>query len=250
MKQNRILLPFLAICLVACSKDDDEGHSKNEQNVPVKEITFKNCSFTMVKVDGGTFQMGATREQEASGWKPDRTEYPVHKVTLNTFYIGETEVTKELWSAVMETECDYSEYHKPQGVEWNDIQPFIERLNQATGLKSWCYNNAGTYILNENKWDYWELRNNGNSPHYVKQLLPNELGLYDMGGNLYEYCSDWLGDYPEEPQTNPQGPQSGSMRVIRGGCWAIWSNSARVSHRPAQSYNSDYVGLRLAMSTE
>lgn len=117
MKQNRILLPFLAICLVACSKDDDEGHSKNEQNVPVKEITFKNCSFTMVKVDGGTFQMGATREQEASGWKPDRTEYPVHKVTLNTFYIGETEVTKELWSAVMETECDYSEYHKPQGVE-------------------------------------------------------------------------------------------------------------------------------------
>ena len=122
MKQNRILLPFLAICLVACSKDDDEGHSKNEQNVPVKEITFKNCSFTMVKVDGGTFQMGATREQEASGWKPDRTEYPVHKVTLNTFYIGETEVTKELWSAVMETECDYSEYHKPQGVEWNDIQ--------------------------------------------------------------------------------------------------------------------------------
>ena len=142
--------------------------------------------------------MGATREQEASGWKPDRTEYPVHKVTLNTFYIGETEVTKELWSAVMETECDYSEYHKPQGVEWNDIQPFIERLNQATGLKfrlptdaeweyaarggnrsqghiypgfdisilaAWCYNNAGTYILNENKWDYWELRNNGNSPH-------------------------------------------------------------------------------------
>ena len=101
MKQNRILLPFLAICLVACSKDDDEGHSKNEQNVPVKEITFKNCSFTMVKVDGGTFQMGATREQEASGWKPDRTEYPVHKVTLNTFYIGETEVTKELWSATI-----------------------------------------------------------------------------------------------------------------------------------------------------
>ena len=82
-------------------------------------------------------------------------------------------------------------------------------------LAAWCYNNAGTYILNENKWDYWELRNNGNSPHYVKQLLPNELGLYDMGGNLYEYCSDWLGDYPEEPQTNPQGPQSGSMRVIR-----------------------------------
>ena len=180
MKQNRILLPFLAICLVACSKDDDEGHSKNEQNVPVKEITFKNCSFTMVKVDGGTFQMGATREQEASGWKPDRTEYPVHKVTLNTFYIGETEVTKELWSAVMETECDYSEYHKPQGVEWNDIQPFIERLNQATGLKfrlptdaeweyaarggnrsqghiypgfdisilaAWCYNNCMTWAV-------------------------------------------------------------------------------------------------------
>ena len=231
MKQNRILLPFLAICLVACSKDDDEGHSKNEQNVPVKEITFKNCSFTMVKVDGGTFQMGATREQEASGWKPDRTEYPVHKVTLNTFYIGETEVTKEARGG-----------NRSQG----HIYPGFD----ISILAAWCYNNAGTYILNENKWDYWELRNNGNSPHYVKQLLPNELGLYDMGGNLYEYCSDWLGDYPEEPQTNPQGPQSGSMRVIRGGCWAIWSNSARVSHRPAQSYNSDYVGLRLAMSTE
>lgn len=85
MKQNRILLPFLAICLVACSKDDDEGHSKNEQNVPVKEITFKNCSFTMVKVDGGTFQMGATREQEASGWKPDRTQLWKQSATiLNT----------------------------------------------------------------------------------------------------------------------------------------------------------------------
>ncbi len=132
----------------------------------------------------------------------------------------------------------------------NRSQGHIYPGSDISILAAWCYNNAGTYILNENKWDYWELRNNGNSPHYVKQLLPNELGLYDMGGNLYEYCSDWLGDYPEEPQTNPQGPQSGSMRVIRGGCWAIWSNSARVSHRPAQSYNSDYVGLRLAMSTE
>ena len=82
--------------------------------------------------------MGATREQEASGWKPDRTEYPVHKVTLNTFYIGETEVTKELWSAVMETECDYSEYHKPQGVEWNDIQPFIELFIQYSSYWRAC----------------------------------------------------------------------------------------------------------------
>ena len=270
MKQNRILLPFLAICLVACSKDDDEGHSKNEQNVPVKEITFKNCSFTMVKVDGGTFQMGATREQEASGWKPDRTEYPVHKVTLNTFYIGETEVTKELWSAVMETECDYSEYHKPQGVEWNDIQPFIERLNQATGLKfrlptdaEWEYAaragsdatySFGDYAAALNQYAWFGEDYTSGSPHPVGEKQPNAWGLYDMYGNVWEWVHDWYGEtyYRHSPEVDPTGPASGTEHVRRGGGWRSPIKYCRSASRLSYSlgYRNTDFGFRVAMSPE
>ena len=222
-------------------------------------FTVNGVSFTMKLIEGGTFQMGA-QKTNPSGQNYDNEakdeESPVHSVTLSSYYMGETEVTQALWKAVMGTEPLYeggwenrygrgSEYPAYR-VSWNDIQDFIRKLNQKTGKNfrlpteaEWEYAARGGKKNNGNKYAgsntidrvAWYKDNSGNKTHAVKTKSSNELGLYDMSGNVCEWCQDWYGSdyYRESPSMNPQGPSSGFFRVHRGGSWV--NNACRVSIR-------------------
>lgn len=246
------------------SESGNRSHSITMQSIMKDEETFtvNGVSFTMKLVEGGTFRMGSI----------DSDEKPVHSVTLNSYYIGETEVTQALWQAVMGSNPSYfkGDNLPMEQVSWNDCQEFIRKLNQKTGKqfrlpteaeweyaarggkKSRGYKYAGSNTLRDVAW-FGLTHNNGNSgdmTHSVKTKSPNELGLYNMSGNVWEWCSDWYGSYSRGSQTNPQGPSSGSSRVLRGGSWHYSAWYCRVSYRfsgdPDCKYN--YFGFRLCLS--
>lgn len=220
-------------------------------------------SFEMVRVEGGTFRMGATSEQEDEA---DSDEKPVHSVTLSSYYIGKTEVTQALWQAVMGSNpSNFKGADLPvECVSWNDCQEFIKKLNRLTGRNfrlpteaEWefaCrggnnsrgYKYSGSNDIDNVAW-YWD--NSGEKTHPVGTKAPNELGIYDMSGNVYEWCNDWYGNYTSYSQTNPTGPHGGSYRVGRGGSWFFSARYCRSSFRfgdgPAYRYGG--LGLRLAL---
>ncbi len=228
--------------------------------------------FRMVAVEGGTFTMGATAEQGTT--YPESNEYPTHQVTLSNYMIGETEVTQALWQAVMHNNpSDWGDVEGPvECVSWNDCQEFIAKLNELTGetfrlpteaewefaarggnkSQGWMY--AGHELIYHVAWYKGNAYDVGEiSPDYgvhpVAMKSPNELGLYDMSGNVWEWCQDWYGSYSSEAQTNPQGPSSGTKRVYRGGAWGENASNCRTSTRRAGSptlyFNA--LGLRLAL---
>lgn len=223
-------------------------------------ITIDGVSFTMKLVEGGTFQMGSNDSDAESD------EKPVHDVTLSSYYIGETEVTQALWKSVMGSNpSNFNGDDLPvERVSWNDCQEFIRKLNQKTGKnfrlpteaewefaarggkKSRGYKYAGSNNIGSVAW-YTD--NSSSKTHPVKGKAPNELGLYDMSGNVREWCHDWKGDYGSSSQTNPQGPSSGSARVMRGGSWSYRAGYCRVSDRligvPDIPHN--YIGFRLCL---
>ena len=218
--------------------------------------------FTMVAVEGGTFTMGATAEQ---GSDVSDEENPVHQVTLSSFSIGETEVTQELWEAVMGSNpSSYKGSKLPvEQVSWNDCQTFITKLNQLTGQtfrlpteaeweyaarggnQSKGYTYAGSNTFDEVAWYHG---NSSSKTHDVATKSPNELGLYDMSGNVYEWCQDWYGNYSSSAQTNPTGPSTGSYHVRRGGSLISGAWFCRVSYRDysAPTRTDYYLGFRLA----
>ena len=257
-------------------------------------ITVNGVSFNMIKVEGGTFKMGA-QSTDPNGENYDseasEREQPVHSVTLSDYYIGETEVTQELWEAVMGTtieqqrqkaeeywgsDCDLfgqGSTHPMYYISWEECQEFIAKLNQLTGKrfclpteaeweyaarggnKSRGYKYAGSNTIGEVAW-YDDNACDGvgrNSPAYgthpVGTKSPNELGLYDMSGNVYEWCSDWYGKYLSSSQTNPTGPTTGSNRVLRGGSWIGRAQNCRVSSRNINFQFIRYInfGFRLAL---
>ena len=221
-------------------------------------------SFTMIYVEGGSFMMGCISEQSDC----ESDERPTHRVMLDSYYIGETEVTQELWTAVMRTNPSYFEgTQKPvEGVSWHDCQEFIMKLNRLTGKnfrlpteaeweyaarggrKSKSYKYSGSNAIDNVAW-YWD--NAGRQTHKVKTKLPNELGIYDMSGNVWEWCQDWYGSgyYSSSPQSNPTGPSSGSYRVLRGGSWDNDAQCCRVAYRDynAPSRRGSYYGFRLIL---
>lgn len=227
------------------------------------EFTVNGVSFKMIPVEGGTFQMGATSEQQ----EPYDDEKPVHQVSLSSYMIGETEVTQELWQAVMGNNPSYFKgANMPvEQVSWDDCQTFITILNQLTGKKfrlpteaeweyaarggkqSKGYQYSGSNNLDDVAW-YWD--NSNGTTHPVKTKQPNELGIYDMSGNVYEWCQDWYGSYNSSTQTNPTGPNSGSSRVNRGGSWNGIARGCRSAyrnrHNPSSRFNG--LGVRLALS--
>lgn len=227
-----------------------------------RTFTVNGVKFTMVPVEGGTFTMGATSEQ---GSDADNDEKPAHKVTLSDYYIGQTEVTQALWEAVMGSNPSFFEGDNlpVEQVSWNDCQVFIQKLNQLTGKQfrlpteaEWEYAARGGRKSQGYKYAggndiglvAWYTGNSGIETHPIGTKQANELGIYDMSGNVYEWCSDWYGDYTSSSQSDPQGPSSGSDRVGRGGDYGSSAGYCRVSNRYGilPGCRGDNLGLRLS----
>ena len=231
-----------------------------------QSFTVNGVKFTMVPVEGGTFTMGATSEQ---GSDAEDDEKPAHQVTLSDYYIGQTEVTQALWKAVMGGNPSFSKGDNlpVESVSWDDCQEFIQKLNQLTGKQfrlpteaEWEYaarggrKSRGYKYAGGNNIDSvaWYCDNSGNKTHPVATKQANELGVYDMSGNVWEWCSDWYGYhyYQSSSQSDPQGPSSGLFRVVRGGSYCLNARNCRVSgrhfHADQGYYRSDDLGLRLS----
>lgn len=244
--------------------------TKKEAPKPVKisaaiePFQVKGVSFNMILVQGGTFVMGATPEQ---GKYADATEKPMHKVTLKSFYIGETEVTQELWNAVMgNNPSKYKGENFPvESVSWTTCQTFLKRLSTMTGKTfrlpteaEWEFAARGGkstknfMYSGSNDWSEVAIRDKyATAPIYkVASKSPNELGLYDMSGNVSEWCSDWFGNYTSAAQNNPNGPENGESRIYRGGCATMPETFYRVASRNGDMPDRWFytVGLRLVMS--
>ena len=225
--------------------------------------TVFGLNMEMVYVKGGTFEMGATAEQ----YEAYNEEKPVRIIRLDGYHIGKYEVTQAQWKAVMGTvPSEFKGDNLPvENVSWEDAQEFCQKLSEATGKKyvlpteaqweyaarggnqSQHYRYAGSNDIDEVAWYY----NNGNrKTHPAGTKKANELGIYDMSGNVGEWCSDWYGSYDENDTENPQGPVSGAYRVERGGDWGCLAVGCRVSSRDGDTpgYRRIILGFRVACS--
>ena len=226
-------------------------------------FNVKGVTFNMIYVEGGTFMMGAMESDKQA----HANEKPAHKVTLTyDYYIGQTEVTQALWQAVMGNNPStmIGDNLPVNNVLWEDADAFAKRLSLLTGCsfhlpteaewefaarggnKSQGYLYAGSNNIQEVAW-YGS--NSGNTTQPVGTKQPNELGIYDMSGNVIEWCSDWLGPYSAEAQVNPIGPATGAYHVYCGGCWYLPANVCRCTHRrqTTAGYGEAAVGLRVAL---
>ena len=235
-----------------------------------EEITVNGVTFKMIYVEGGTFTMGCTPEQGSDCYDD---ESPSHQVSLSDFCIGEVEVTQALWKAVMgNNPSRFKGDNLPvENVSWNDCQEFIQKLNQLSGKTfrlpteaEWeyaarggknhsRYKYAGSNDINAVAWCTVNIYDRKeNSPDYgthpVKGKQANELGLYDMSGNVWEWCSDWKRSYDNSSRTNPKGPSSGLYRVLRGGSWYDSPGYCRVFYRYSDrpDFGGFSNGFRLA----
>ena len=245
------------------------------QNYADYTETAYGMDMEMVYVAGGEFLMGGTSEQ---GSDAESDESVIRHVTVGDFYIGRYEVTQSQWESVMGTSVsqqrnkvntsyslsgtgpNYPMYY----VSWEEANEFCRILSRKTGRnyrlpteaeweyaarggnRSRGYKYSGSNNINEVAWyDH----NSGDKTHIVGTKSPNELGIYDMSGNVYEWCQDWYGSYSSGSQTNPQGPSSGSYRVARGGSWYLDAEDCRSSIRDSSSpVLSVYaLGLRLVL---
>ena len=238
---------------VTVAQSGGDTNVKLQFELKNKTFTVNGVSFEMVAVKGGTFTMGCTSEQ---GGDCDGDESPAHSVTLSDYYIGKFEVTQKLWKAVMGSNPSYfkGDDLPVERVSWNDCKEFIGRLNQLTGAnfrlpteaeweyaarggaKSRGYKYSGSNSIGDVAvYEVNSYNKGSNHPDYgthaVGTKSPNELGIYDMSGNVWEWCEDLYGDYSGGSQTNPKGPSSGSYRVSRGGSWIYGAGRCRVSNR-------------------
>lgn len=235
-----------------------------KQEMAFQTFIVNGVCFDMVKIEAGTFIMGGTPEME----NPWNDEKPTHQVTLtNNYYIGKNEVTQALWKAVLgNSPSKFKGENRPvERVSWNNCNEFISKLNSLTGLKfrlpteaEWEFaarggNKTQRYQYSgDNTLDdiAWYIENSNSSTHNVASKHPNELGIYDMCGNVWEWCSDYWNNYSKNTQTNPQGPAIGDERVCRGGSWSDFAKGCRSScrNRFAADHKSNILGIRLALS--
>ena len=239
-------------------------HSSSTSSTVSLSAELNKLINNMVYVSSGTFTMGATSEQ---GSDAESDEKPTHSVTLSSYYICKYEVTQALWRAVMGSNpSNFKGDNLPvECVSWNDCQTFINRLNSYTGRNfrlpteaEWEFAARGGNYSRHYKYSgsnyisdvAWYDGNSGNRTHPVGTKQANELGLYDMSGNVYEWCSDGYGSYSPYSQNDPTGPNSGSRRVPRGGSWRSNARYCRSSCRDnyAPGDRGYYLGLRLVLS--
>ena len=266
-----LLTAALLVFSPSCKKDPKAPVMTYEAVEGTLIFTANGVNFKMIPVEGGTFTMGATAEQ---GGDAESDGQPTHSVTLSSFYMGETEVTQALWQAVMGSNPSRFKGDSQRPVEtvkydWRALE-FITKLNLLCadqlgsrqfrlpteaewefaargGKKSKGYKYSGSNTLDDVAW-YTD--NSGSTTHAVGTKQANELGLYDMSGNVLEWCSDWYGSYSSSAQTDPTGPASGFYRMHRGGGWNDYARGCRVSNRinygnPDHTVN--ILGLRLSL---
>ena len=276
-KSFLLLLPLLLASLfsISCSKTDDlssrtpsdtdpQPDAYPDQTIQSKTFTVGGVSFNMMLVEAGTFTMGANHQPD----DPFDDEQPAHLVTLtNDYYLGQTEVTQDLWQAVMGSNpSDFKDLYLPvEKVSWYDCHEFIRRLTDSTGCHfrlpteaEWEFaarggnNSSGCRYAGSNNLDEvaWYGANSHRRTNPVGVKRPNELGLYDMNGNVFEWCQDGYGPYSSAPQTNPSGPADAPFRVLRGGSWISLALYCRIPKRDANTPDFSFgnIGLRLALS--
>lgn len=265
MKRTTLLFATLlafagAMLTTSCGSDEPDDPQNDFAN---KTIKVGNISIKMIAVEGGTFTMGAAANQTDEAFS---VEKPAHEVTVTSFYISETEVTQELWEAIMNENPSINKGDNlpVEAVTWDNCQTFITALNKLTGKKfrlsteaeweyaarggnkSKGYKFAGSNDIDQVAW-YEE---NCESIQKVATKKANELGIYDMSGNVYEWCQDWFGEYSANAQIDPKGPTTGDEKILRGGSALISARESRTSTRghavPSKKFRN--VGLRLAMS--
>lgn len=254
-----ILLP----CLLLSSTLTGQSVQPADRLTPVERRLLDDLQHNMVKVPGDSFRMGATKDKE-----PEIDTRPVHTVYLHNFLICKYTVTQHLWTVVEghnpsgSTICDSCPVEK---VSWSEAQDFVLKLNKLTGKNyrlpteaEWEYaakggSKGGDYLYSgSDEIDSvgWNDNNSDKRSHPVGQRNPNELGLYDMTGNVLEWCSDWYQEdyYRESPVVDPRGPASGQSKVLRGCAWNIFTSNCAVTVRAALPPDSHFynVGFRLA----
>jgi formylglycine-generating enzyme required for sulfatase activity len=249
-------------------------------------IPVKKMKIEMICVNGGVYTRGCNPDSVNKKFCPPQNR-PLHKVYVDTFYISKYEVTRELYLAVMKNDPAYFRYSMQSPIEsldWDDVQRFIDTLRKITGLPfrlpteaEWEYAArggihqdqylySGSDSLDEVKWHRFDTSLNNHYGHSIHnfygrtmpvgQKKPNSLGIYDMSGNVAEWCSDWYSEtyYQTDPFfDNPQGPNTGEIQVVRGGCWGEVEFNSRVSSRKGLVQNDSpakyiWVGIRLVIS--
>ncbi len=236
----------------------------------------------MILVSAGSFEMGNIHEEG------NENEYPLHTVNLNSFYISNLEITQSQFATLMDSLPIYGygigDHYPVFGVSWDHALEYCNRRSIAEGFTP-CYDLAdstcnwsanGYRLPTEAEWEYvargagldtnyyfsgcdeidrvgWYLGNSGNQTHPVGSKQPNSLGIYDLSGNVWEWCWDWYaaGYYDCCPEDNPTGPETGLNRLVRGGCWYSEMDKCCCSYRPVcQSYGSNYVGFRVVRNAD
>ncbi len=243
----------------------DKIEQKSLPQIEIIAIPGTEVSFKMVFIEGGTFMMGANKGDTEANWD----EKPAHEVTLSDYWIGETQVTQALWVAVMgENPSKFKgDTNLPvEHVSFEDCREFIKRLNKLTGREfrlpteaQWEFAARGGNQGKDNHHQFagsnrigdvsWYHKNSERKTHPVGGLDPNELGIYDMSGNVWEWCNDWFRNYSRSTDIDPCGPKRGFHRVCRGGSCVDTAKNCRISLRTTiyPKEKTDYFGLRLAL---
>ena len=239
-----------------CPKQEINKISNSNKNEIINNFTLK-----MILIQGGLFNMGSNNG--------NFDEKPIHTVSISSFYMATTEVTQELWNLFMDINpSNFKGDNLPvENVSWIDCQTFILKLNKFTGNEyrlpteaEWefaakggiygsFFNYSGSNFIDDVGWCD---ANSQNITHPVAQKAANKLGLFDMSGNVSEWCSDWLGNYKNYEETNPSGPSTGTYRAFRGGGYILNEQCCRVSRRSGDLPESRYfsLGFRLVRSIQ
>jgi formylglycine-generating enzyme required for sulfatase activity len=273
MMRKFILFVLLFAVLItsggAYAQKGGKSDKSDKGDKPVKykrDVIAADVELVLIWVEGGTFVMGCNTDEDNNC---EKDEFPTHKVKLDGFYIGKYEITQIQWYVVMNDNPSrvIGDDMPVTNVNWHDAQQFVQRLNARTGQKyrlpteaEWEYAARGGYKHSKYKYSgsnnvntvAWNAENGGDSIHPVGKKMQNNLNIYDMSGNVYEWCSDWYGAYGNDADRSPTGPLTGTARVVRGGFWHDAPRRCRVSDRDQLSPDLKLpaVGLRLVLQIQ